>query len=251
MLGSGSRGNGLLVRAGGTTILVDCGFTLRESERRLMRLAIRLEDLSAIVLTHEHGDHASGAMPLARRCGIPLWLTHGTARALAGDAHAGTTWRHFSGEQRFAVGDLELHPFTVPHDANEPCQFVFSDGRHRLGLLTDAGHVTPHMTDCLRGCDALVLECNHDREMLATGDYPPSLKARVGGPQGHLDNDAAADLLARLGPGRLQHVVAAHLSEKNNTPWLARGALGAALGGASERVTVASQEGGLPWRELV
>lgn len=251
LLGSGSRGNALLVRAGATTVLVDCGFTIKETERRLARLAVRLEDLSAIVLTHEHGDHASGVMPLARRCKIPLWLTVGTARVLAGDPHAGRNWRHFAGDESFAVGDLELHPFTVPHDANEPCQFVFSTGRHRLGLLTDAGHVTPHMTERLRDCDALILECNHDRDMLADCSYPPSLKARIGGPHGHLDNEAAAGLLASLGPGRLQHIIAAHLSEKNNTPWLARSALGAALGGAEERVTVATQDGGLAWRELL
>jgi len=239
------------VRAGRTTILVDCGFTPKETERRLARLAVRLEDLTAIVLTHEHADHASGAMPLARRGKIPLWLTTGTARALAGDPHAGRHWRHFGGDERFAIGDLELHPFTVPHDANEPCQFVFSDGRHRLGLLTDAGHVTPHMIERLHGCDALILECNHDREMLANGDYPPSLKARVGGPHGHLDNDAAAELLARLEPDRLQHIVAAHVSEKNNTPWLVHSTLGAVLDGAAERVTVATQEGGLPWHELL
>jgi len=210
-----------------------------------------LDELSAIVLTHEHGDHASGAMPLARRTGIPLWMTQGTARALAGDPHAGRQWRHFAGGERFAIGDIELQPFTVPHDANEPCQFVFSDGMRRFGLLTDAGHVTPHMVDCLNGCDALVLECNHDRDMLAHGEYPPSLKARVGGSHGHLDNDAAAGLLASLETERLQHVVAAHLSEKNNTPWLARSSLGAVLGGQEERITVATQDGGLPWRELV
>jgi len=240
----------MLVRSGDTTILIDCGFTLKETERRLARSGVRLNQLTAIVLTHEHGDHASGAMPLARRCKIPLWLTMGTARALAGNPLAGGKWHHFTGGERFSVGDLELHPFTVPHDANEPCQFVFSNGQHRLGLLTDAGHVTPHMVACLNGCDALVLECNHDRDMLANGDYPPSLKARVGGQQGHLDNDAAASLLASLETGRLQHIVAAHLSEKNNTPWLARSTLGAAVGG-EERVTVASQDGGLPWRELV
>jgi phosphoribosyl 1,2-cyclic phosphodiesterase len=128
---------------------------------------------------------------------------------------------------------------------------VFTNGARRLGLLTDAGHVTPHMTSTLQGCDALILECNHEPDLLRDSDYPPSVKARIGGSHGHLDNDAAAALLASLDIARLQHIVAAHLSEKNNTPWLARATLGAALGGAPERVTVAGQDSGLPWRELV
>jgi len=149
------------------------------------------------------------------------------------------------------VQDIEFHPFTVPHDAREPCQFVFTNGVHRLGLLTDAGHITPHMTECLRGCDALVLESNHDAEMLAESDYPASLKTRIGGMHGHLDNDSAASLLASLETDRLQHIVAAHLSEKNNTPWLVKSTLGSVLNGRDERITVASQDGGLAWRELV
>lgn len=252
VLGSGSRGNALVVSCGSTHILIDCGFSIRETERRLARLGLEPAALSAIVITHEHNDHASGAPALARRYRLPLWLTRGTAAALGSAAVSdGLAVRHFRGGERFAVGDLELDPYTVPHDAREPCQFVFSDGDRRLGLLTDAGHVTPHIEDRLRGCDALVLECNHDRGLLADGDDPPALKARIAGPHGHLDNDAAAALLAGLDTDRLQHVVAAHLSERNNTPWLARSTLGGALGGAPQRIEIASQDGGLPWRELV
>lgn len=252
LLGSGSRGNAMVVACGSTHVLIDCGFSVREIERRLVRLGLEAAALAAIVLTHEHNDHASGAPPLARRHGIPLWLTRGTAEALGGAAlNGGLAIHHFGGDERFAIGDLELAPYTVPHDAREPCQFVFSNGDRRLGLLTDAGHITTHIEARLRDCDALVLECNHDRDLLADSDYPPSLKARIAGPHGHLDNEAAAALLAGLDGQRLQHVVAAHLSEKNNTPWLARSALGAALGGAAERVAVASQDGGLAWRELV
>jgi phosphoribosyl 1,2-cyclic phosphodiesterase len=252
MLGSGSRGNALVVSCGHTHVLIDCGFSIRETERRLARLGLEVAALAAIVLTHEHNDHASGAPALARRHRIPLWLTRGTAAALGSAAlNDAPSVCHFDGDERFAIGDLELAPYMVPHDAREPCQFVFSNGARRLGLLTDAGHITAHISTRLRDCDALVLECNHDRDLLADSDYPPSRKARIAGPHGHLDNDAAAALLAGLDGSRLQHVVAAHLSEKNNTPWLARSTLGSALGGASERVEIASQDGGLPWRELV
>jgi len=238
----------MLVACRKTLVLVDCGFSLRETERRLARLGVAASRLTALVLTHEHGDHADGAEVLARRHGLPVWLTHGTADALGIEpdpAHL------FSGSRAFAVQDIEFHPFTVPHDAREPCQFVFTNGVHRLGLLTDAGHITPHMTECLRGCDALVLESNHDAEMLAESDYPASLKTRIGGMHGHLDNDSAASLLASLETDRLQHIVAAHLSEKNNTPWLVKSTLGSVLNGRDERITVASQDGGLAWRELV
>ncbi len=252
MLGSGSRGNGLLVESAGTLILVDCGFTLKETERRLARLNVEPQSLVAIVLTHEHSDHASGAGVLAARHGVPLWSTAGTAQALAGTrCELAAGHRQFSCHEAFAIGDLMIQPYPVPHGAREPSQFAFSDGARRLGLLTDAGHVTASMTAHLAGCDALILECNHDLDMLAEGPYPPSVKARVAGPQGHLDNDAAAALLASLDHARLQHIVAAHLSDKNNTPWLARTTLASALGGDTARVTVASQDGGLPWRELV
>lgn len=252
ILGSGSRGNALVVSCGSTHVLIDCGFSIRETERRLARAGLEAGALAAIVITHEHNDHASGAAALARRHRLPLWLTHGTAQALGGAArNDGLAVRHFGGDERFVIDALELTPYTVPHDAREPCQFVFANGDRRLGLLTDVGHITPHIEDRLRDCDALVLECNHDRDLLADSAYPESLKARIAGPHGHLDNDAAAALLAGLDGRRLQHVVAAHLSEKNNTPWLARSTLGSALGGAPERVEIASQDGGLPWRELV
>lgn len=239
----------MVVACGDTAILIDCGFTLKETERRLGRVGLNAADLSAVVLTHEHGDHASGAAALARRHKLPLWLTPGTQQAL--DLGSRTDLQYFSGHAAFAIGAIELTPYTVPHDAREPCQFVFSDGARRLGLLTDTGHISAHIAQQLDGCDALVLECNYDRDMLDEGPYPPSLKARVGGPLGHLDNAQAAELLARLNPGRLQHIVAAHLSEKNNTPWLARSALGAALGGDDSRVEIAGQDSGLPWRELI
>jgi phosphoribosyl 1,2-cyclic phosphodiesterase len=252
ILGSGSRGNALLVEHQKTRLLIDCGFGLRETDKRLARLGVEPDTLTAIVLTHEHGDHANGAAALARRGRTPLWMTPGTVHALgAVVCDAVPALHEFGSHERFAIGDIELQPYTVPHDAREPCQFVFSDGARRLGLLTDVGHVTHHIEAQLRGVDGLILECNHDLDLLAESAYPPSLKARIGGPHGHLHNEAAAALLAGLDSRRLQHVVAAHLSEKTNTPWLARTALGVSLGGETSRVEIASQDSGLLWRELV
>lgn len=152
--------------------------------------------------------------------------------------------------ERLAIGDIEVAPFPVPHDAREPSQFIFSDGAVRLGFLTDAGSITAHMEKVLSACQALVLECNHDREMLANGEYPAFLKARVAGPHGHLDNATAAGVLGRLDTSRLQHVVAAHLSQKNNTQGAARAALADALACEPEWIQIADQDQGLSWRDV-
>lgn len=247
-LGSGSRGNGLLVEGGGTAVLVDCGFSMAETERRLLRLGRSPGDLGALLVTHEHGDHIRGVAPFARRHGLAVWMTAGTLAA--GRCPELPQVHLFSVHEPFDIDGLSVHPFPVPHDAREPSQFVFQDGAHRLGLLTDAGSSTPHIQECLSGLDALVLECNHDPDMLAASRYSPALKRRVGGAFGHLSNRQAAALLAALDASRLQHLVAAHLSEENNTPELARQALGEALGCAPRWVGVADQDAGLDWRRL-
>lgn len=249
-LGSGSRGNAAVVEAGDTRVLLDCGFTLRETEARLVRLGLGAEDLTAIVLTHEHSDHMSGVGPLARRHKLPVWSTRGTWRAIEQRAGNLPELRHFDPHQMFVIDDLELHPFPVPHDAREPAQFVFSDGSVRLGILTDIGRPTAHVEAMLHGCDALALECNHDRAMLDRGPYPPALKARIGGGEGHLDNGTAAGLLERLDTTRLQHLIAVHLSETNNSPALAQAALAGALGCGADFVQVADQDEGLPWHKI-
>jgi phosphoribosyl 1,2-cyclic phosphodiesterase len=249
-LGSGSGGNALVVEAGASRIMVDCGFSVDETERRLARLGLAAGDLAGIVVTHEHGDHADGAIPFARRHGLRVWSTHGTLRAAVPGAELDAGVTVIDSHTPFAVGDLEVTPFPVPHDAREPVQFVLGDGARRLGVLTDIGAPTRHVEAMLSGCDALVLECNHDERMLADGPYPAWLKARVGGPFGHLANGAAASFLAALDRSRLQHVIAAHLSEKNNLPELARAALAGALGCAPEWIGVAEQTDGFGWRML-
>lgn len=255
-LGSGSRGNALLVEAGRTRVLLDCGFGLRDAVSRLERLGVAPDSLSAILVTHEHGDHVGGVFRLARRYAIPVWLTHGTLAALAGreeaPAHpAHSAYSIIDGHSTYAIGDLQILPYPVPHDAREPVQYVFSDGAHRLGVLTDAGSLTPHLVAMLDACDALLLECNHDAGMLAASRYPPSLRRRIAGRLGHLDNATAADLLRRIDTSRLQHVVAAHLSEENNRPELAVAALAGALSCATDWIGVATQETGFDWRQIV
>lgn len=250
-LGSGSDGNALVVQLGASCVMMDCGFSPNETSARLARLGLTTDSLSGIVVTHEHGDHISGVARLARKYSIPVWLTHGTRQA-HGKALAdlpGVT--EIDPHSSFVVGEIQVQPYLVPHDAAEPVQYVFSDGAKRLGVLTDTGSSTKHIEAMLSGCDALVLECNHDVAMLANGDYPSSLKQRVGGRFGHLNNANAAALLARLDNNRLQHIVAAHLSRKNNTPELAVNALSAALNCNKEWVAVATQDEGLPWREII
>jgi phosphoribosyl 1,2-cyclic phosphodiesterase len=252
-LGSGSEGNALLVEASsGTTItrvLLDCGFSGKEVERRLARLNCRVQDLDAIVITHEHTDHIGSAMTLARKWSIPLHMSWGTARAIGAD-EANVELNVLWGDESVAIGDLSVLPYTVPHDAREPLQYVFSDGACRLGVLTDVGVSTPHITHVLSGCDALVLESNHDVDMLAASRYPPSLKARIGGTHGHLNNEAAAAILASLDRSRLRHLVAAHLSQQNNLPHLAQAALATALGASAIDVVVATQAEGFDWLTL-
>lgn len=247
-LGSGSQGNALIIEAGTTRLMVDCGFGVDETERRLARLGLAAAELSGILVTHEHSDHAEGALPFARRHGLRVWMTQGTATA----TEAGTPWNVvlIDSHVPFAVGDLEVWPFPVPHDAREPVQFVLTDGAARLGVLTDIGRPTRHAEAMLSGCDGLVLECNHDLAMLAHGPYPPQLKSRVAGPFGHLANDAAAALLGAIDRKHLKHLIAAHLSQTNNRPELARAALCAVLGCAPEWIGVADQAAGFDWRSL-
>jgi phosphoribosyl 1,2-cyclic phosphodiesterase len=247
LLGSGSQGNALVVEAGRTRLLLDCGFGAGETVRRLGRLGLAPEQLSAILVTHEHDDHVGGVARLARKFALPVWLTPGTLRGLE-TLFDGIEVHRIEGYARLCIGDIEVQPFPVPHDAREPAQYAFSDGARRLGVLTDTGCSTAHIRRVLDRCDALVLEANHDPELLARSDYPQMLKQRIGGRFGHLDNAQAAALVESLDCGRLKHMVAAHLSQSNNRPGLARAALCAALACTPDWIAVADQDAGLDWR---
>lgn len=250
-LGSGSTGNATVVQACGGSgapahLLVDCGLGIRELDKRLAAAGMLAEQIDAVFITHEHGDHIGCARQLALRERIPVYMSEGTYAAIGQPDFDGLL-RIAADCQAFEVGGLQVRPFTVPHDAREPLQLSCTDGNRRLGLLTDLGHASAHVLQELAGCDTLVLECNHDEAMLADGPYPWFLKRRVGGDWGHLANSASAALAAALLPsGRLRQVVAAHLSEQNNRPELARAALLGSLGSAVE-IHIADGPSGSGW----
>lgn len=247
-LGSGSKGNGTLIECGSTRILIDCGFTLAETERRLQRLGCSADSLSAILVTHEHGDHALGVGRLSRRYQIPVCLTVGTFKAVADKQFAQTQFINL--KQTLAMGDLEISPFAVPHDAREPCQFVISDGAVRLGVLTDTGSYTDAILEQLNGLQGLMLECNYETEMLHRGPYPYALKERLLSRYGHLSNQQAVELLKQLELDKLQSLVGCHLSEVNNLPEHAYAALYKGVGGKADGIKIASQLEGLGWQTL-
>jgi phosphoribosyl 1,2-cyclic phosphodiesterase len=251
-LGSGSEGNSLLIAAGSggteTRVMLDCGFGLKEAESRLNRLQVEPGSLSGIIVTHEHQDHVGGVFRLARRYNIPVWMTHGTFEAVLKDAD-GVKVNICRDGKPFTIGDLEIHPYTVPHDAREPVQYTATDGHRKLGVLTDVGHATPHLIDALSGCDALLLEFNHDADMLAQSVYPPWLKARIGGQLGHLSNHQSADILHSLDRRRLTRLIAGHLSQKNNDPDKVRSVIQGVLGESEVEVVIADQAAGFDWLE--
>jgi phosphoribosyl 1,2-cyclic phosphodiesterase len=247
-LGSGSRGNGTLISQGNTTLLVDCGFSAKETEKRLQRMACDAADLSAIVVTHEHGDHINGIRVLARKYQLPVYATAGTAGCLSADL---IDYIHeFSCHEQFEIDDIEVKPFPVPHDAREPSQFVFSDGQRSIGLLTDVGMITAVIEQALSGCHALLLEANHDITMLDNGEYPDHLKYRVSGKMGHLNNVQSSSLLKKIDTSHLQHIMAMHLSEKNNHPDIVKTAFSEALNCQQDWIGMADQELGFTWREI-
>jgi phosphoribosyl 1,2-cyclic phosphodiesterase len=247
VLGSGSQGNGTLIGSEDTLVLVDCGFSLRETERRLARLGVAPSQLNAILVTHEHADHVHGVGLLSRRYNIPVYLSEGTSRGLRKPVQAAG---HLACGQQLEVGALRIGVVGVAHDAVEPTQYVFSDGARRFGLLTDLGSWCPRVLAHYQGCDALMVEANHCRDLLARGPYPYFLKQRVGGSEGHLNNHQAANLVAELGWKDLQHLVLAHLSSKNNLPQLARQCFVDTLGCDPAWLQLADQDSGLDWRHI-
>ncbi|WP_249672036.1 MBL fold metallo-hydrolase [Pseudomonas abieticivorans] len=247
VLGSGSQGNGTLIASNDTYVLVDCGFSLKETERRLARLGVSPQQLSAVVVTHEHADHVHGVGLLSRRYNLPVYMSRGTHRGLrkpvelAGFVACGDVLQ---------VGALSITVVSVAHDALEPTQYVFSDGARRFGVLTDLGSYCGRVMDSYQGLDALMIEANHCRDRLARGHYPMFLKQRVGGSLGHLNNHQAASLVAELGWQNLQHLVLAHLSSKNNLPELARQCFVDTLGCDADWLQLADQDSGLDWRHI-
>ncbi len=248
-LGSGSRGNATLVEYDGVRLLVDLGFSLRETERRFALLGVDPGGVRALLLTHEHGDHGRGVVAFATRYGVPVWTTPGTWRALGSPKVPAL--RLFSGHGGgVALDGIRVLPYPVPHDAREPCQLVLEHAGRRLGMLTDAGAVTPHMRAVLKDCDALILECNHDLDLLRQGPYPPPLQRRVGGGLGHLSNTQAAELLDGLPHAAIRSLLLAHISEKNNRHDLVRAAIGGVCESLAGRAQIAGQDAPGPWLDV-
>ena len=249
-IGSGSAGNCLEVEQANTRLLFDCGFAPSEVVKRLQKFDLMPEQISGILVTHEHDDHAKGAFKFAAKYKVPVWLSHGSLkmceRYISNSSEV--TLNIIDSHTQFSIQDIQINPYPVPHDAREPTQFTFTDGKHKIGVLTDAGASTSHIEHMLNGCDALVLECNHDLTMLENGPYAWPLKKRVGSRLGHLDNQTAAALLVRLDSSKLKHIIAAHLSAKNNTQQLAKQALSQALNCEHNWVGVAEQAEGFAWR---
>ncbi len=255
-LGSGSSGNATLVEGlsadGGrpTRLLIDCGLGPRQLAARLALRGLAPTDLDAVFVTHEHSDHTAGVLALQRRFGVAVWASAGTWEHVRARAPEPPACHIARPGVAIHVGGLCLRPFSVPHDASEPLQLVVGDGRHCVGILTDIGEPTDAVAQALQACDALLLETNHDPDLLAASAYPPWLQRRIAGPRGHLANRQAADLLDRCRHNALRHVIAAHLSVRNNRPDLALAALAGALspgvvGGT--RLRVADADAGCDW----
>jgi phosphoribosyl 1,2-cyclic phosphodiesterase len=252
VLASGSRGNCALVASSTTRILVDAGLSGRETFKRLRALGERPEQVSAIVVTHEHSDHVTGLQRLASKLNVPVFLTAPTHAAWnkaqrdeEGKIPELPKVEHFSPGRSFQIGDIAVAPFTIPHDAADPVGFTFRAEGVKIGFATDLGYMPVSVRDHLRGCNMLVLESNHDVEMLRSGPYPWSVKQRVMSRVGHLSNDALAEYFSTDYDGCASYVVLAHLSEQNNHPEVARAAAEFALrdrqGLWRNRVLLASQ----------
>jgi len=247
-LGSGSHGNSTLIDDGETCVLVDLGFTVKEAERRLKRLGKAPADIDAILVTHEHGDHVHGVAPFARKHKRAVYMTPGTY--VERKMGVVPDMKQINCHKPFLIGTLSIEPVAVPHDAKEPCQYVVSSNGFNVGVLTDLGHITVHVVQQYADCHGLLLECNHDTQMLEQGPYPYPLKQRVGGDHGHLNNNQAAELLQKINLGGLRHLVMSHISEKNNSPELAEKALLGVLEEWTGTLYTADQELGFDWIDL-
>jgi phosphoribosyl 1,2-cyclic phosphodiesterase len=248
-LGSGSKGNSTIIQSDNTCIMIDCGFSVKDCVRRLERLNKTPNDIDAILVTHEHSDHWKGVLPLATRYSIDIYITSGCLRATGLDANSYLGINLMDSHQVFKIGDIEVKPIPVPHDANEPVQFILQDINSRFGILTDVGSITPYIIEQYSGCNGLLLEANHDLGLLQSGSYPRFLKDRVGGQWGHLNNQQTADLLNVIDHSSIQQLVIGHISLSNNSKQLAKTSIENVYKGAAN-IIYADQEEGFDWLHL-
>ena len=247
-LGSGSSGNATLICTAKTTLLLDCGFTLKETTLRMAQLGVSPNDIDAVLISHEHGDHIKGIGPLSRKFNVPVWLTHGTYHALKDTKFSQIHLLH--AHEAFSIGDIKINPFPTPHDAAESCQYLFEKDQARFACVTDLGICTPHVEAMLTGVNGLVLECNYDEEMLKNGPYPASLQARIRGNFGHLGNVQAGELIKRLDHASLQMILLGHLSEQNNCGTVAAQTIQHYLHDGDARINVLDQHAASRWFEV-
>jgi|SaaInlV_100m_DNA_5_1039725.scaffolds.fasta_scaffold01396_11 phosphoribosyl 1,2-cyclic phosphodiesterase len=243
-LGSGSSGNATLLDTGEGLILIDCGLSARETERRMQYLDLSLADIQAILVTHEHADHIGGVSAVASKSGAQVFATQGTARKLRCDYQA------IRAEQDFLIPGMSVNimPVAVPHDAREPVQFTFKLAEIKVGVLTDLGSVTPHVVEEFAGCESLLVESNHCKEMLSLGPYPAALKRRILGPWGHLSNDQTAYFLEQIFSRSSvpSSLIIGHISKENNSKDRVEDCLGDLVSDVDSLV-FASQDEVLPW----
>lgn len=251
VLGSGSRGNAVYIESGKSSILIDAGFSGKELQKRMETVGRNLADVNAICITHEHNDHICGAGVVSRRYNIPVMINKGTLEMASSKMGKLSATKLFSAGDVFEVGDLNIRSFCISHDTADPVGYVVSDGHRRLGYLTDTGKVSHLMARRLLSCQGVILEFNHDLEMLKYGPYPLPLQQRVRSSRGHLSNDDAADFLTDLMDGEIREVVLAHLSEKNNTVERAREAAHRSLAKwPTVNLHVARQDSAMPLLQL-
>lgn len=245
-IGSGSKGNGTLVSYGQTTLLVDCGFGVKDTIKRLANKGVSPEELTAILVTHEHSDHIKGVKNLSNKFKIPVWLSRGTSLHKSCDELV--LCNLFNSHKTFQLGDIVVTPVPVPHDSREATQFVFRVDKTSLGILTDVGHITEHVREMFSSCQALMLEFNYDYQMLMQGKYPRLLKQRVAGKLGHLSNEQALEFLLSRISHPLKILVVMHRSEENNTEEKIAELLSKNGIKQSSKILYAQQTAGFDWQ---
>ena len=242
ILASGSRGNAVYISGGSTSILIDAGLSGIEIERRLKSKELYPEDLDAIIVSHEHTDHIQGVGVLSRRFNLPVYISSKTEKAAVSQLGNVRVIKHFECGSTFMIKDLSIHPFSISHDAEDPSGFTVNQNGTKIGLATDLGIATSMVKEHLKGCSLLILEANHDEDMLLNGPYPWPVKQRIRSRTGHLSNEASKNLLKEVQHDRLQYVMLAHLSETNNTPQKALSEVGRAITGCHAQLDVATQD---------
>ncbi len=242
ILASGSKGNAIFISSGDTSLLIDAGLSGIEIERRLRSRGLDPKDLNAIIVSHEHSDHIQGVGVLSRRYKLPVYINSKTREAAVSQLGNLHDFKKFECGSMFTINDLSIHPFSISHDAKDPCGFTVNQNGTKIGIATDLGIATSMVKEHLKGCTLLILEANHDEEMLINGPYPWPVKQRVKSRTGHLSNAASKTLLNELQHDGLKHVMLAHLSETNNTPQKAVNEVARALTRCKARLDVALQD---------